>query len=146
MAGGTNFSVDLAALGDAIGQISGERDTISGGITSLRGTFTTVEDHWKSPAGDSFGTLVTKFNSVTDTMMGLLDEAIGKMRTARDNYASTEQTNTDNLQLKYGSDTPPDPGSDAPPDPGSDAPPPGSDQPPLPAPAPATSHLTARQG
>ncbi|ASW55409.1 WXG100 family type VII secretion target [Plantactinospora sp. KBS50] len=93
------FRVDLAALAEAIGKVSGERTTISGGISSLKTTFTNVESHWQGPAATSFGTLVTNFNNATDTLMSLLDEAIGRMRTAHGNYAATEQTNTRNYTV-----------------------------------------------
>jgi uncharacterized protein YukE len=96
------FDVDLAALNDAIGQVSAERENMHGGIQSLRTTFSNVEDHWKSPAGTSFVGLTTNFNSVTDNLMSVLDEAIGRMRTAHQNYVTTEATNTRNLASNRG--------------------------------------------
>jgi WXG100 family type VII secretion target len=91
-----SFMVDLAALGSAIDQVSGQRDAIQGGIQRVKTTFTNVEDHWKSPSGTSFVALATHFNGVTDELMSLLDEGIGRMRTAYNNYAETEATNTGN--------------------------------------------------
>jgi WXG100 family type VII secretion target len=95
------FDVDLAALNDAIGHVSTERETMRGGIQSLRATFNNVEDHWKSPAGTSFVGLATNFNSVTDNLMSVLDEAIGRMRTAYQNYVATEAANTQNLAFRH---------------------------------------------
>jgi WXG100 family type VII secretion target len=97
---GNLFSVDLAALSDAISQVSGGRDALQGGIQSLRSTFTDVETLWQSPAGKTFTELVTHFNSVTDNLMDVLGEAIDRMHVAYENYASTEQTNTSNLLLR----------------------------------------------
>jgi WXG100 family type VII secretion target len=95
---GTSFMVDLSALQDAIGSVSTERDTINDGITQMKATFANVEEHWQGPAGSSFPPLAATFNSAADTLTSLLDEAIGKMQTAHDNYASTEQTNGGNYQ------------------------------------------------
>jgi len=97
MAGNGSFMVDLAALSDAIGQVSGERDTMAGGITSLRSIFSQIEDSWQSPAASTFVSATENFNAVTDNLMGLLDDAISRMRTAYQNYSSTEATNTQNL-------------------------------------------------
>jgi WXG100 family type VII secretion target len=100
MADTDGFAVDLAALAHAIDQVSGERDTMHGEIHSLRSTFGNVEDHWKSPAGSTFVGLTTTFNSATDNLMAVLEEAINRMRTAYHNYAATEATNTNNLKGK----------------------------------------------
>src|SRR5260370_13694098 len=97
MADNGSFMVDLAALSEAISKMSGERDAMQGGIESLRSTFTNVEDHWQSPAGSSFVPLTTNFNSVTDQLMAVLDDAISRMRTAYQNYVATEAGNTKNL-------------------------------------------------
>ena len=98
MAGDGSFMVDLAALSDAIGQVSAQRDAMQAGIQSLRSTFSNVEDHWQSPAGTSFVEVTTHFNSVTDNLMAVLEEGISRMNTAYQNYSSTESTNTQNLQ------------------------------------------------
>jgi WXG100 family type VII secretion target len=98
MAGDGIFTVDLGALSDAIGQVSAEREAMQGGIQGLRSVFSNVESHWQSPAGTSFVSLTTKFNSVTDNLMEVLDEAIDRMNTAHQNYSSTEATNAQNLQ------------------------------------------------
>ncbi|HEY2794024.1 MAG TPA: hypothetical protein VGJ28_16780 [Micromonosporaceae bacterium] len=98
MPDGTSFTVDLAALSHAIDRVSAERETMNGGIQSLRTTFGNVEDHWRSPAGNSFVDLTTSFNTVTDNLMAVLDEAIGRMRSTYNGYVSTESTNTTNLK------------------------------------------------
>ena len=95
-----SFKVDLAALHDAIGRVSRERDGMHGGIEGLRSTFRNVEDHWRSPAGNSFVALTTNFNSATDNLMAVLDEAIRRMQTSYDNYVQMEQTNTNNLRAR----------------------------------------------
>jgi WXG100 family type VII secretion target len=96
MSDGNTFTVDLAALNDAIGQVSAERDTIQGGVATLRATFQDIESEWKSPAGTSFLTLTTTFNTITDRLMTVLEDAIDRMRTAHQNYATTEEQNTGN--------------------------------------------------
>jgi len=98
MADNGSFMVDLAALSDAIGQVSNERDTMAGGIKNLRSIFSQIEDHWQSPAEGSFVWATTNFNGVTDNLMSLLDDAINRMRTAYQNYSAMEAANTQNLQ------------------------------------------------
>jgi WXG100 family type VII secretion target len=97
--GGTNFMVDLAALQDAIGGVSAQRDVINEGIAQMRTTFSNIEDHWQGPAGSTFPPLAATFNTAADALTSLLEEAVGKMQTAHDNYASTEQTNGGNYTV-----------------------------------------------
>jgi uncharacterized protein YukE len=92
------FMVDLTALDHAIHRVSAERDVIHGGVHSLRSTFRNVEDHWQCPSGDSFVSLATNFNGVTDELLAVLDDAIGKMRAAYNNYYATEVANTNNMR------------------------------------------------
>ncbi len=92
------WSVDLPALHDAIYSVSFQRDSIESGVRSIRFTFKNIEDHWRSPAGDSFVVVTTNFNSVIDNLMAVLDEAIGRMRSSYQNYLSTEGANAKNLQ------------------------------------------------
>jgi WXG100 family type VII secretion target len=96
---GTSFMVDLGALQDAIGGVSAQRDAINAGIAQMRTTFSNIEEHWQGPAGSSFPPLTDTFNTAADSLTALLDEAIGKMQTAHDNYASTEQANTGNYTV-----------------------------------------------
>ena len=97
--GGTSFTVDLDALQDAIGGVSAQRDVINEGIAQMRTTFSNIEDHWQGPAGSTFPPLAATFNTAADTLTSLLDEAVGKMQAAHDNYASTEQTNGGNYTV-----------------------------------------------
>ncbi len=94
------WAVDIPELGHAIGKVGGERDQMVGNIRQLKTTFVNVESHWKSPAGASFTVLSTSFNSVTDVLVELLDEAISRMHTAYNNYVATEGTNTSNLNYR----------------------------------------------
>jgi Proteins of 100 residues with WXG len=92
------FMVDLAELGGAIPQVSNQRDAIQTGSTRTKATFNNIEDHWKSPSGTSFATLATQFNAVSDELVALVDEGIGRMRTAHTNYLNTEGVNTRNYE------------------------------------------------
>src|SRR5260370_1959858 len=96
------WSVDLPALHDAIYSVSFQRDSIESGVRSIRFTFKNIEDHWRSPAGDSFVVVTTNFNSVIDNLMAVLDEAIGRLRSSYQNYLSTEAANAKNLQSGAG--------------------------------------------
>lgn len=123
MAGdGTSFMVDLGALQDAIGSVSTERDTINEGITRMRATFAQVEEKWQGPAGSSFVSLAATFNPAADKLTALLEEAVGKMQAAHDNYAATEQVNGTNYEVKVDSRGTPDPGSSAQQDPSQQGP------------------------
>ena len=95
---GSFFQVDLGAMSDSISQISSEREGMASGIQALRSTISDVEAHWVSPAGTTFSTLATSFNSTTDRFMSLLDDAIGRMNTVHQNYVNMETTNSGNLQ------------------------------------------------
>lgn len=94
----SSFMVDLAALLTAIDQVSGQTDAIRGGVRQVKTTFAEVEGHWRSPSGTSFATLATEFNGLSDQLVSLLEEAIGRMRTAYNNYAQAEVTNTNNYR------------------------------------------------
>lgn len=94
----TEFMVDLQALSDAITQVSIQRDNIANEFDIIRQTFSSIEDNWQSPAGDSFVAATTKFNSAATNLLTVLGDAIQRMKTAYQNYASTETTNTQNLE------------------------------------------------
>jgi len=98
MAGNGSFMVNLAALSDAIDQVSAEREAMKGGIQGLRAAFNNVADDWRSPAGKTFVSATGQFNSIADHFMSVLDEAIGRMRTTYHTYVSVEETNTRNLK------------------------------------------------
>jgi YD repeat-containing protein len=91
------WAVDIPALGNSIVKVSGQRDMLVDNVRQLKTTFVNIENHWKSPAGTSFTTLSTNFNAATDALVGLLDEAVSRMRTAYNNYVATESTNAANL-------------------------------------------------
>ncbi|GAA5199790.1 hypothetical protein GCM10023322_76230 [Rugosimonospora acidiphila] len=123
--GSANFEVDLAALEDAIGKITMEHDGMGNDIVSLMSTFTNIQNHWHSPAADSFHDLVTQFNTASGNLELLLGEAIDKMNSAYQNYLATEETNTKNYQQMTatgnGGNQPPQGGD------GGDQPPQGGD-------------------
>lgn len=91
------WAVDIPALNAAIGQVSAERDSMKDAFANLRTTFTDVESIWDSPAGMSFHPLADSFNTVTQSLLDLLDDAIDRMRAAYHNYVDTENTNVGNL-------------------------------------------------
>jgi len=94
------WAVDIPELGHAIGKVKGERDQMVDNIRQLKTTFVNVESHWKSPAGNTFIVLSTSFNSATDVLVELLNEAISRMQTAYNNYVATEGTNSNNLKYE----------------------------------------------
>ncbi|WP_344619779.1 hypothetical protein, partial [Dactylosporangium salmoneum] len=92
-----DFAVEIPALHDAIGKVSAERDSINADFTAMKGKFATIESLWQSPAGASFPPLADTFNTVTQSLLTLLDDAIHRMQTAYENYVNTENTNVQNL-------------------------------------------------
>jgi WXG100 family type VII secretion target len=95
-----SFKVDLAALQNAIGKVSGHRDAMLDQINTLKQTVNLITTSlWKGPAGDSFTEYSAKFTSASDTVVNLLNEAIGKMQSAHKNYSDTEHTNARNLRV-----------------------------------------------
>jgi hypothetical protein len=91
-----SFMVDLAALGSAIGQVSGERDAIQAGIGRLKAIFTNVEDHWQSPSGTSFTWPPTSIVSATICCPCSTRRSAG-CKPPTTTMTSTEATNTGNF-------------------------------------------------
>jgi hypothetical protein len=96
--GSASFEVDLAALEGAISKITVEHTGMGNDIVSLMTTFTNIQNHWHSPAANSFHDLVTQFNTASGNLLLLLGEAVEKMTSAHENYLTTEETNTKNYQ------------------------------------------------
>jgi YD repeat-containing protein len=92
------WAVDLPALANAATRVATEQQVISNAASSLSAAFTRVEGIWDGPAGATLVPLASTFNTVTDQLVALLDDAVNRMRTAYQNYVSTETTNTSNLQ------------------------------------------------
>lgn len=92
------WAVDLPALAAAAGRVAVEQQVIENAVRSLQAVFTSIEGIWSSPAGDSLPPLVSAFNGVTDKLVTLLGDAVNRMKTAYQNYVSTEGINASNLQ------------------------------------------------
>jgi uncharacterized protein YukE len=92
------WSVDLPALHDAITQVSAQHQSISNQFVSIQRTFHNIEYDWSSPAGNNFLEATTNFNKVAVSLLTVLEDAIGRMKTSYQNYLTTEATNTQNLQ------------------------------------------------
>src|SRR4051794_18482302 len=88
------WKVDLQQLADAIGTVSAERDAIKLDSDQLKAYFLEIETDWKGPAGNSFITLQTAFNSSMDELTTLLDDIVERMQTVHTNYVEAETDNT----------------------------------------------------
>jgi len=91
------FMVDLQTLNDAIFQVSLQQGIIETEFGTIQQTFSSIEDDWQSPAGDSFVAATITFNLAATNLLTVLGDAIQRMKTAYQNYSSTETTNTQNL-------------------------------------------------
>ena len=91
-----DYQVDVAALDAAIDQVAAEHQQILAGVNWLKNGFTEAEGYWKSPAGNSFAALGDEFIAAANQVVTLLDEAIGRMRTASQNYKLAEEDGTTN--------------------------------------------------
>jgi YD repeat-containing protein len=92
------WSVDVPALANAAARVATEQQLIANSARSLYAIFTQLEGIWTGPAGQTLHPLAGSFQTITDELVALLDDAAKRMRTAYQNYVSTEATNTSNLQ------------------------------------------------
>jgi YD repeat-containing protein len=92
-----SWAVDVPALANAASRVAVEEELIKDAVRSLQATFTNLESIWTGPAGASLPPLVRGFNNATDRLVALLDDSVRRMRTAYQNYVSTESTNASNL-------------------------------------------------
>ncbi|WP_163573532.1 RHS repeat domain-containing protein [Fodinicola feengrottensis] len=88
-----DWATDLPKLNAAVGAVQKERDGMELAIQYVTGIFRSVEDSWKSPAGDSFVALSTDFFKATGSLLGMLDEAVVRMRSSYQNYVESEAKN-----------------------------------------------------
>jgi WXG100 family type VII secretion target len=91
------FRVDLRQLRDAIGSIKREHITISDTMGSIASKFAGVKDSWDTPSAPSFDAVQAWLLRVTQDLEDLLQDAIGRMQQAHDNYHRAEEANTHNL-------------------------------------------------
>jgi uncharacterized protein YukE len=94
----SEFHADLQQLLDAVGSIGYESDQISGYMTQISTEFALVKDDWSAPSEQSFEDVQQWFTRVQTDLKSLLDDTVGRLQTAYDNYHAAEQANTDNLQ------------------------------------------------
>jgi uncharacterized protein YukE len=90
------FRVDLGQLHEAIGSVTREHGTISDTMASIASEFNQVKDAWQTPSEGSFDTVQKWLTSVSGDLENILQDAIGRMQSAYDNYHKTEETNVHN--------------------------------------------------
>ena len=95
------FSVELPKLADGIKQVSVQRDTIEAMLKAVHDQFQYITEAWQSPSGTNYAEFTTELQSVTALAQQILSSSIVMMKTTYNNYAGTEQQNSDNLKLPY---------------------------------------------
>jgi WXG100 family type VII secretion target len=90
------FKVDLRQLQDAIGAVKREHDTIHDTMASIGSEFALVKDSWDTPSEQSFDAVQAWLRRVTQDLENILQDSIGRMQRAYDNYHQAEEANTKN--------------------------------------------------
>ena len=90
------FKVELGHLHNAIGDVKRERDTIQDTMASIGSEFALVKDSWDSPSEQTFDAVQQWLMRVTQDLENILQDSIGRMQQAYDNYHQAEEANTRN--------------------------------------------------
>jgi WXG100 family type VII secretion target len=90
------FRVELGHLHNAIGDVKRERDTIHEAMASIGNEFALVKESWDSPSEQTFDAVQQWLMRVTQDLENILQDSIGRMQQAYDNYHQAEETNTRN--------------------------------------------------
>jgi uncharacterized protein YukE len=93
----SEFKVDLAQLHGAIGSVSHESGLIGGYMSQISSQFASVKQEWVAPSEMSFEDVQQWFTRVQGDLHQLLDETVGRLKKAYDNYHAAELANTQNL-------------------------------------------------
>lgn len=91
------WRADLAALKDAIGAVSRERDSITETMSSIDTKMDSVATHWNSPSYGTFDEIDTWFTTVQTDLANLLDDIVHRMNTSYTNYRNAEAANFSNV-------------------------------------------------
>ncbi|WP_431949793.1 WXG100 family type VII secretion target [Actinacidiphila sp. bgisy167] len=91
------FQVALQDLHAAIGIVRSESGTVSGLIGRIQSHFDAAQSFWQSPAASTFETTASWFTTSSRALEDLLNEMVGRLQTAYDNYVAAERANTNNL-------------------------------------------------
>lgn len=90
------FKVDLQQLRDAIGIVSREHDTIHETMGKIGTEFEAVKDSWHTPSRFTYDDFQQWFMQAAADLESLLQDMIGRMWQAYNNYHAAEETNTEN--------------------------------------------------
>jgi uncharacterized protein YukE len=93
----SEFKVDLAQLHEAIGSVGHESGLIGGYMSQIASQFASVKQEWVAPSEMSFEDVQQWFTRVQGDLHQLLDETVGRLKKAYDNYHAAELANTQNL-------------------------------------------------
>jgi uncharacterized protein YukE len=93
----SEFKVDLAQLHEAIGSVGHESGLIGGYMGQISSQFASVKQEWVAPSELSFEEVQEWFTRVQNDLHQLLDETVGRLKKAYDNYHAAELANTQNL-------------------------------------------------
>jgi WXG100 family type VII secretion target len=91
------FTVDLAALHDAIGTVQAAAGAIEADTRTVTTQLTALEAEWVSPSGATFAEIASATQTAMQNMNNLLADIVARMRLSYQNYLVTEQANTSNV-------------------------------------------------
>ncbi|MYS23327.1 WXG100 family type VII secretion target, partial [Streptomyces sp. DvalAA-14] len=91
-----SWTNDLKELADAITFVQGKADTIADQISTITTQYSTLEEIWATPAGQTFTDVATRVNSAMQQLQTLLGDTTDRMQMTHDNYQQAEEKNTAN--------------------------------------------------
>jgi WXG100 family type VII secretion target len=90
------FKVDLRQLHNAIGDVQRESGTIRDTMSSIASEFSLVKDSWDTPSEQTFDAVQAWLMRVTHDLENILQDSIGRMQRAYENYHRAEEANVKN--------------------------------------------------
>jgi WXG100 family type VII secretion target len=104
------FQVDLQQLQDAINTVTHAKTDILDRMAAVKRTLGGLQEHWNSPAFETFHPVRIWFETTQQDLGDMLEEIVRRLRVSHGNYRQAEQANLANVT----SDGPPPPGNGAP--------------------------------
>jgi predicted trehalose synthase len=91
------FKVDLQQLHNAIGTVKREHGAITDSMSGVSTEFAAVKDAWDTPSAATYDDVRAWFVRVSGDLEDLLNDMVGRMQTAYNNYKQAEEANIGNL-------------------------------------------------
>jgi WXG100 family type VII secretion target len=76
--------------------VKGKASSVSDRISTISTQYSTIEELWSTPAGQSFSDVATKVNNAMAQLQTLLGDTTDRMQMTHDNYQQAEDKNAKN--------------------------------------------------